>query len=68
MTTSVETQKESLTVSWIRGVQQEVKVRDHRLLPARLGSEMKNRLQRVLEGCTVHQSLVHPPAISVELR
>jgi hypothetical protein len=68
MATSVETRKESLTVSWIRGVPQEVKVRDHRLLPDRLDSEMRRRLQRVLEGCTVHQSLAHPPAISVELR
>jgi putative redox protein len=138
MTTSVETRKESLTVSWIRGVQLEVKVRNHRLLldqpvkeggrdegmtpveiflgslggcigyfavkfcqrhtiptmglkiavewdyaerphrvgsitvhvdlPARLDSEMKNRLQRVLESCTIHQSLAHPPKISVELR
>lgn len=138
MTTSVLTQKESLTVSWIKDVQLEVQVRNHRLrldqpaeeggrdegmtpvecfvaslggcigyfavkfcrrhaiptvgmkitaewdyaerphrvgaiavhldLPARLDSEMRNRLQRVLEGCTVHQTLVHSPAISVELR
>lgn len=68
MTTSVERRNESLTVSWIRGVQQEVKVRNHRFLPARLDSEMRRRLQRVLESCTIHQSLAHPPKISVELR
>ncbi|MBI3610790.1 MAG: OsmC family protein [Nitrospirae bacterium] len=137
MSTSVETKKESMTVSWIGGVQLAVEVRNHRLildqpveeggqdqgmtpveifiaslggcvgyfaarfcrrhgiptvgltiavewdyaerphrvgtitvhvdLPARLDSEMKNRLRQVLEGCTIHQSLTHPPRISVVL-
>jgi uncharacterized OsmC-like protein len=138
MTTSVETRKESLTVSWIEGVHLAVEVRNHRLLldqpveeggqdkgmtpveifiaslggcigyfaakfcqrhtipmvglkitaewdyaerphrvgtitvhvdlPARLESEMRNRLQRVLESCTIHQSLADPPKVSVGLR
>jgi uncharacterized OsmC-like protein len=37
-------------------------------LPARLESEMRNRLQRVLESCTIHQSLADPPKVSVGLR
>lgn len=138
MTKPVGTGKESLTVSWIEGVQLGVEVRSHRLLldqpveeggqdagmtpveifvaslggcigffavkfcqrhkiptvglkitaewdyaerphrvgtiavhadlPARLDPEMRNRLQRVLESCTIHQSLAHPPKVSVGLR
>jgi uncharacterized OsmC-like protein len=40
----------------------------HADLPAGLDSEMRRRLQKVLEGCTVHQSLSHSPRIAVELR
>jgi uncharacterized OsmC-like protein len=34
-------------------------------LPANLDPAMKVRLQKVLEGCTVHQSLTHPPEIVI---
>jgi uncharacterized OsmC-like protein len=40
----------------------------HADLPAALDSGMRRRLQKVLEGCTVHQSLTHSPRIAVELR
>jgi uncharacterized OsmC-like protein len=36
-------------------------------LPARLEPDMKTRLRKVLDGCTIHQSLAHPPRISVVL-
>ncbi len=39
----------------------------HLNLPADLEPTMKARLQKVLEGCTVHQSLIHPPKITVSL-
>jgi uncharacterized OsmC-like protein len=35
--------------------------------PVKLESAIKSRLQKVLEGCTVHQSLTHPPKITVNL-
>jgi uncharacterized OsmC-like protein len=34
-------------------------------LPAPVDSAMKHRLQMVLEGCTIHQSLADPPKVSV---
>lgn len=34
-------------------------------LPAPLDPKMKERLQQVLEGCTVHESLINPPQVSV---
>jgi putative redox protein len=34
-------------------------------LPAPLEPEMKTRLRKVLEGCTIHQSLAHPPEVSL---
>jgi uncharacterized OsmC-like protein len=139
MTTSTtETPKESMTISWTSGVQQTVAVRGHRLIvdqpkeeggddqgitpvemfvaslgacigyfaarfcrrhnlptaglavkmtwnyaeqPHRVGSlnaevslpadfpaEMKNRLQKVVEGCTIHHSLTHSPQIAVKLQ
>lgn len=37
-------------------------------LPVGFPSEMKDRLQKVVEGCTVHHSLTHPPEISLRLR
>ena len=30
-------------------------------LPTRLSSGLRERLQKVLEGCTVHNSITHPP-------
>jgi uncharacterized OsmC-like protein len=32
-----------------------------------LDAAMRDRLQRVVEGCTVHQTLTHPPEIRVAL-
>ena len=131
----VDVKQESVIVSWIKGVQLAVEVRNHRLVldqpteeggqdqgitpvemfvsslggcigyfavrfcqrhtiptdglkvtmqweyaerPHRIGamtayvdlsfpldSAMKHRLQQVLEGCTIHQSLADPPGVSV---
>jgi len=36
-------------------------------LPARLEPEMKTRLRKVLEGCTIHKTLDHPPKVSIVL-
>jgi putative redox protein len=36
-------------------------------LPARLEPEMNTRLRKVLEGCTIHQSLARPPEVSLVL-
>jgi putative redox protein len=36
-------------------------------LPGEWNPAMKDRLLKVLEGCTVHQTLTHPPEISVQL-
>lgn len=137
MSIPVETPKESMTVSWVGGVQLAVEVRKHRTLvdqpveeggldqgmtpvemfvaslgacigyfavrfcqrhkipsaglkvamewdyaedPHRIGSltarvdlpgkrdpAMRNRLKKVLEGCTVHQSITIAPRISIQL-
>jgi uncharacterized OsmC-like protein len=39
----------------------------HLSFPVKLEPTMKARLQKVLEGCTVHQSLIHPPKVTVTL-
>lgn len=36
-------------------------------LPHRIPSEMKDRLLKVAHGCTVHQSIVVPTGIAIEL-
>ena len=36
-------------------------------LPVALEPEVLARLQKVVEGCTVHNTLAHPPAISVRI-
>jgi uncharacterized OsmC-like protein len=36
-------------------------------LPVDFPPEMKGRLQKVAEGCTIHNSLTHPPQIAVTL-
>lgn len=36
-------------------------------LPKGFPAEMKDRIQKVVEGCTVHNSLTHPPQIAVVL-
>jgi len=36
-------------------------------IPAHLDPEKKTRLRKVLEGCTIHQTLAHPPKISIVL-
>ncbi len=36
-------------------------------LPTRLDTAMRERLQKVLEGCTVHNSITHAPEISIQL-
>lgn len=36
-------------------------------LPKGFPSEMKDRLQKVVEGCTVQNSLTHPPKIEILL-
>ncbi|MDC4206600.1 MAG: OsmC family protein [Candidatus Manganitrophus sp.] len=36
-------------------------------LPKGFSAEMKDRLQKVVEGCTIHNSLTHPPQIAVRL-
>src|SRR3989337_1691882 len=138
MTVPVETKKNSITISWVKGVQLAVEVRKHRImvdqpleeggqdqgispgemfvgslgacigyfavgfcqrhniataglkvamewdyaeqphrvgsmtahvdLPGKLNPEVRSRLQKVLEGCTIHQSLTHPPKIAFVLR
>ncbi|HUK56880.1 MAG TPA: OsmC family protein [Nitrospiria bacterium] len=135
MSGPVEVKKESVSVSWVEGVQLAVEIRNHRLLldqpedeggqdrgitpvemfvgslagciayfaarfcqrhaipadglrvtmhwdyaerphrigemtayvdlPAPLDPPMKRRLQQVLEGCTIHQTLADPPKVSV---
>jgi uncharacterized OsmC-like protein len=42
-------------------------IRVHASFPMKLEPALKARLQKVLEGCTVHQSLTHPPKITVNL-
>jgi putative redox protein len=37
-------------------------------LPAGFPGAMKDRLQKVVEACTIHQSLTHPPKIAVRLK
>jgi putative redox protein len=36
--------------------------------PLEMDPAMKERLMRVLEGCTVHQTIVHPPKIDIRWR
>ncbi|NKE70013.1 OsmC family protein [Candidatus Manganitrophus noduliformans] len=36
-------------------------------LPKGFPAAMKDRLQKVVEGCTIHNSLTHPPQIAVRL-
>lgn len=36
-------------------------------LPGGFPSEMRERLQKVVEGCTIHHSLTRPPQITVRL-
>ncbi len=137
METPKESQKESMEITWIKGVQLDVKVRGHRILtdqpldeggtdegmtpvemlvaslgscigyfavrffqrhkfetaglrvamewgyaeqphrigslaahvhlPVKLDSMMRDRLQKVLEGCTVHNSIQIAPKIEVRL-
>ena len=40
----------------------------HVELPAKLVPVIRDRLHKVLEGCTIHESLTHPPKITIELR
>jgi putative redox protein len=40
----------------------------HVHFPGKIDPEMKERLQKVLEGCTVHNSISVCPKISVEIR
>lgn len=37
-------------------------------LPKGFPAAMKDRLQKVVEGCTIHNSLTHPPQIEVLLQ
>lgn len=37
-------------------------------LPVYFPSEMTARLQKVVEGCTIHHSLTHPPRIAIALK
>lgn len=37
-------------------------------LPIGFPSEMRERLQKVVEGCTIHNSLTHPPQIAVSIQ
>ena len=37
-------------------------------LPIGFPPEMKDRLQKVVEGCTIHNSLTHPPQVTVDLK
>ncbi|TAK09258.1 MAG: OsmC family peroxiredoxin [Candidatus Manganitrophaceae bacterium] len=37
-------------------------------LPPGFPAEMQERLQKVVEGCTIHQSLTHSPPIAIALK
>ncbi len=37
-------------------------------LPVDFPSEMQDRLRKVVEGCTIHQSLTHSPQIAIVLK
>lgn len=43
-------------------------IRAHVDLPKGFPAEMKERLQKVMEGCTIHHSLTHSPQIGIELK
>lgn len=37
-------------------------------LPIGFPSALKERLQKVVEGCTIHHSLTHPPKVDIALK